>query len=136
MNFSRFIKFLLVGGATFVADYGVFLTLVYIAGWSVFIANALGLLVGFMISFFGNRTLVFSSKDAHHSLAQQILLYGALLVVNTLLSYLIIQGASSLGLSLQLAKLIAMAFIVGWNFVIYGRVIFKQSRAESSQDFS
>lgn len=129
MNFGRFSKYFLVGGAAFVSDYSIFLLLIYVAGWSIFIANASGLLLGFMVSFFGNRTLVFGSKNAHHSLAKQILLYGVLLAVNTLLSYLIIQGASSLGLSLQWAKLIAMIFIVAWNFVIYGRVIFKQSQA-------
>ncbi len=123
---THYARYLFVGGAAFIADY---LTFILFGNFlSIFFANAIALSVGFVISFYGNKYLVFSAKDdkkQRYSTKVQMLIYIVLLGVNTLLTFGIISLLISFGADVLIAKVISMFFIVVWNFIIYRYIIFK-----------
>jgi len=127
---KKIFKYLAVGFTAFFVDYFLFLLLNQATTMPVFSSNAAALITGFLVSFFGNRLLVFGADKAsamRHTLHKQLLLYVALLIVNTGLSYLVISGLENIGVSVVVGKAISMVFIVGWNYVLYKKVIFRQA---------
>lgn len=125
---AHFITYAIVGLLTVGVDYGMFLVTFTFLHFPIFIANALGLVSGFIVSFTGNRILVFKAtkQNTHHSLFKQILLYIVLLSINTVLSYGIIQLLNKLGIPPVIGKGVAIVAIAIWNFVIYKKIIFKK----------
>ena len=125
---AHIILYGIVGLLTVGVDYGIFLFTFKLLYFPIFIANALGLVCGFIVSFTGNRVFVFKAnkQNTHHSLLKQILLYGVLLSINTILSYGIIQLLITAGISPVIGKGVAIVAIAIWNFVIYKKIIFKK----------
>jgi len=127
---KKIIKYLLVGFTAFFVDYFLFIFLNKFIGLPIFFSNSTALIIGFLISFFGNRMFVFAASDDNimkHSLKKQLLLYVILLTINTLLTYVIITGLESLGVDVAIGKVVSMAFIVVWNYILYKKIIFKYS---------
>lgn len=124
----KFIVYATIGGCTFVLDYSCFFVSFTYLHAPIFIANAIGLIVGFVVSFIGNRTLVFktSKENTHHSTLKQVLLYSVLLTFNTILSYGVIRVCQNSGIAPIVGKVVAMFAIAAWNYVIYQKVIFKK----------
>jgi len=127
---KKIIKYLLVGFTAFFVDYFLFILLNKFTGLPIFFSNSAALVVGFLISFFGNRLYVFAADEENtmkHSLKKQLLLYVILLTINTFLTYLIIAGLEHLGVDVAIGKVVSMAFIIIWNYVLYKKIIFKYS---------
>lgn len=129
-SYRQIFLYLLVGGTTFMVDYGAFYVLFAYYGVPLFIANAVGLLAGFIVSFTGNRTVVFRSNRSNTNLSiyKQLVLYGILLSLNTLLSYWVIKLCLFMGVAAVVGKIISMAVIILWNFVLYRNIIFKKKQ--------
>ena len=129
---KHFVMYLAIGLVAFFVDYLLFNTLNELTSLSIFYSNAIALATGFLISFFGNRVIVFADdfvNKMHFTMWQQLLLYVGLLSINTVLSYLIISGLESVGIKAMFGKVVSMIFIVGWNYVLYKMVIFKQTKS-------
>lgn len=88
-------------------------------------ANSTAVFVTFWFNFFLNRVWSFDSRDP---LARQLLLYGTLVGVNLIVSNAVIFLLADVGsLDHIIAKWISVIFIVMWNFVIFKKVIYRQS---------
>lgn len=127
---KKSITYLAVGGTAFVVDYLVFILLNQLTPTPLFYSNAIALVLGFLVSFFGNRIIVFGSGKGvkmRYSIQNQLYLYIILLAVNMLLSYLLIKGLETVGLDASVGKIVAMGAIICWNFIIYKRIIFRQA---------
>lgn len=122
------VQFVVIGGLAFIVDFTSFYLLFKVFGISLFLANAAGLVIGFLASFILNRALVFSDKNEpfHHGLLIQICIYVALLVFNAYAGYLVIITLASLGVTTLIGKFVSMVLIAAWNFFIYKKVIFRQ----------
>lgn len=117
-------RFLAGGLLTLAADYGTFAILF---GWTpLFVASALSLAAGFVVSFIVNKVWVFgaSGGSAQRRTRLQLVLYASLFLFNTLFTYVFILWAQGLGLNAYLAKLVTIMFILVWNFLLYRKFIF------------
>lgn len=125
---KQLVKFGMSGGATVAADYLTFALTYKVLGFDLFFATALSLLAGFVVSFTLNRQWVFNAKsaDAEKRAIEQLVLYAALFVFNTITAFLFLEMAKrEWGLNPLLGKPITMVFITAWNFLIYKKFIFR-----------
>jgi Predicted membrane protein len=129
----QLIKYGVSGGATVGTDYGTF-TLLYALKASLIVATVASLLAGFVVSFTLNRLWVFGAKKekADKSVRLQIGLYVSLLAVNTTFTYIFILYVTRwTGVSAYVAKLMAIALIMVWNYFAYKKVIFRLIEADN-----
>ncbi|MGH8591677.1 MAG: GtrA family protein [Gammaproteobacteria bacterium] len=88
------------------------------------VANSLAIFITFWFNFSLNRLWSFQSRGL---LARQLVLYVALFCFNLVMSNLIIYVLADKGrLDYIVAKLISIALIVAWNFVLYKTVIYRR----------
>lgn len=125
------IKYLLVGGSSVLLEYGVFVALIFVsisAGW----ANAISFLIGFVYTFILHNTWSFAGDHAR-SRYIKFTAYAVLAAVNTFItSALIVFQVEYLEVSPFIAKIICMALVVVWNYLILNTVIFRR-KTENTQ---
>lgn len=127
-NYTQPLKYIAVGVTAVLVDNAVFIIVSKTLGLALIIATITALLSGFIVSFLGNKILVFSAsgEKAKHSNKKQIALYTALLTFNVGFTYLFIFMTNSIfGLNEVFAKLVTTCVIVFWNYIIYKNNIFK-----------
>ncbi len=124
MNLS-FLKYVITGGLAFVSEYSSFLLLFKVLQLHLYLAASVSFIVGLIISFVLNRMWSFRSEEFTRSQRQQAGLYLSLAAINLGLTNLFIFAAVNLGILEEIAKVIAMALVVAWNFLIFKFVIFK-----------
>lgn len=121
---QQFLRYLLVGGASWVVDFLVFfLTYSHIG---IVPAQTVARIVGALVAFAGHKLIVFEDRQfTPQAMRQQIVQYLILWLVSYTLSVILLLGFIEL---LQLhpvaAKLITEAIIIAINFVTMRRYIF------------
>lgn len=122
---ARPVRFFITGGSAAALEYMSFMGLVYFTGAQVGAAHTISFLCGVAISYIGNKYWVFASKKYSH---REVIQFAVLVAVNIVLSNLLIYGLTDM-LYLQegLAKLIVMAAVAVWNYLVFQRIIFKQT---------
>ncbi len=119
------IRFLTVGSLTFLCEYIVFYVLYVFAHWNLLLANSLSFAVGLSMSFMLNRVWAFKRQEYQRKVHHQAAIYAVLALSNLLINNLIVAGLKSAGLDPRIGKVIAIAVIAVWNFIIYQRIIFR-----------
>lgn len=124
LKFSRqFLRYLIIGGASFVLEYAIFYLFLRGLDWWYLLANTLAYLLVFGFNFLLNRFWTFQSRG---DIKRQMFLYTALLgfnlVMTNLVLYALTDGAN---IPAQLAKIIVMGCVVMWNFILYKKVIYR-----------
>lgn len=119
----QLIRFLISGGSAAALEYGLFLLMT--AWWSgqglVFVAQTVSFMAGMVVSFGLNKYWSFQSTG--HT-GRQFVQYAGLAFLNIVLSNLVLSGLLALAVPALVAKLIVMAMVAAWNFVIFQRLIF------------
>jgi putative flippase GtrA len=119
-SLKQLIKYIVTGLLAFVTEYAVFTLL--LAPLSIFIANSVGMFVGFWISFLLNRYWSFQSRDKFFS---QLLRYSSLFIINLIISNLLLKVFSDiLNIYPEISKLIIMCLVVFWNFFLFKKIIY------------
>lgn len=118
---AQFVRYILVGCCSAAIELGVFQLLYLLTSQNIALSNATALVSSTAFNFCANRSITF--KDVK-SPARSALLYVALLCANTVITTAAITWLTSLGCLPLLAKLLTMACVVAWNFVLYRKVIF------------
>ena len=91
------------------------------------VANSISCLVGLVISFFLHKYWSFGGTQQHQTRAQ-FLGYITLAGINLVLTnVLIVFLVNILGVAPEIAKLLVMATVVIWNFLIMKKLLFKAS---------
>jgi len=121
---SPLMRYLAVGFTTFAIEYALFCILVDVARLNYLLANAMVFSVVFWFNFLANRIWTFQSTV---NLRRQLLQYAAnflfiLAVPNGILMILLTHG---LGMNPKLSKVLVMAAVVSWNYIIYKKVVYK-----------
>jgi putative flippase GtrA len=129
----HFIRYLFVGGTTFILDEGLLILLHgHLDVWlplALFIAY----LVAFIYNFSLNRWWTFSASE-NKTLKQHMVPYTLLFFFNLAFTVVFVSLASHV-INYALAKAIAVVIQVGWNFIIYKYVIFtKTAPTDTSED--
>ncbi len=121
-----FIKYLIVGGSSFLLDYLLFYLLFRKMNIDKVVSNSISIFIAFWFNFFLNRLWSFKSDD---KVVGQLLKYVGLMLFNMLFSNAFIYIINSnFGTDPVILKVIAMSIIVIWNFILYKTVIFKKKR--------
>jgi putative flippase GtrA len=110
----RFLRFAMVGAVGTVAHYALLLALVEGAGTDPILGSVAGFVLGALVNYTMNRTLVFRSERAHtEALPRFFTVAGIGLAWNALLMYLL---AELLGLHYLLAQILTTALLLLWHY--------------------
>lgn len=120
--FAQLLRYVLVGGSSAAFELAAFQALYALAGVGIAASNIIALVASTTLNFTLNRSVTF--KSAANPM-RSLVLYLALFAFNTTFSTLGITKLVDLGVHSAIAKLMTMACIVMWNFVLYKKVIFK-----------
>lgn len=126
---SKVIKYGIFGIASAAIEFCVFLLLVGFA--YIYVASTVSFLAGLISSFIFNKFIVF--KNSKKITAKETLQFFTLGAVNSQLSSVVTTSLSWL-LPGYVAKVITMAVIAGWNYLIMGRLIFKSERQNEARE--
>ena len=118
----RFWRYLIAGGFCAALEWGTFLLLYYVCNWSVVWANTISFSIVLLISFTLTKFWVFPGRH-RHSTSLQAAMYFGLALFNVAVSSFIVASLSQL-IPPGLAKLMTMAAVVSWNFVLMRLRIF------------
>jgi putative flippase GtrA len=123
---ARELKFLATGALTVVADYSTFFVAYSRFHVDLRVATLASFGVSLFVSFGLNKLWVFEGReDSIARSVRQLLLYGMLLVVNIVFTYYFIATLHHYWhVDPRMGKLISIAIITAWNYLLYSRFIF------------
>lgn len=120
-TFKQLVRYLVVGFSSFFTEMTLFLLLKQVIGYIW--ANRIAITIVFWLNFLLNRLWSFQSKQ---KITHQLIQYGTLFVINITVSDLMLRWLHGmLGINAVISKIIAVAMVVSWNFIIYKKVIYK-----------
>jgi putative flippase GtrA len=119
------LRYVVSGLASEAIEYLAFALLLFTTHLLIF-SNSIGFLLGIASGFVLHKLWSFAGEQQFKT-HQQVVGYGMLAAVNFFAANLLV-GWLVYGLDIAplLAKLISMAVIAAWSFVLFNRVIFKQ----------
>jgi putative flippase GtrA len=132
-NSSQKVRFVAVGGVNTLIDFGLLFGLKAL-GLPAISANVISTTTAFCFSFFANKKYTF--KTAGTDIKREIVLFIIITLFGLwVLQTLVIAFVTSIltqthlqdGIILLIAKLFATAVSLVWNYVLYSRVVFKQT---------
>lgn len=132
-NNAQKARFIAVGGINTVLDFGL-LFILKSFGLPALTANICSTTAAFCFSFFANKKFTFKTNNAN--IKRELLLFVVVTLtglwgIQTLVIMIVTQLLSGSGLSsdmtLLAAKLCATVASLTWNYIMYSRVVFKQS---------
>lgn len=133
---TRFLRYVIVGGISFIGDYATFLVFYYVLHSGTALAAPAGLVVGFVINFTLNKAWSFENKGHDTKLVlTQVGMYVTLVVINTIFTYFFVELLKNADLlAPKYSKLLASILIIAWNYIIYKKIIFRSEPRESLVD--
>lgn len=143
----QFIKFSIVGVTNTAIDFGVLNLLMWMTGIykgkTIFLLNSISFLVAVTNSYIWNRIWTFKSKE--RNIAGQFFQFLIISIIGILINGGIVYGISTFispvfGLSApvwaNIAKAVATAVSLIWNFIGYKFIVFKKSRSKNYERVS
>jgi putative flippase GtrA len=110
-------RYVFVGGFAFVADWGT-MVLGVMAGMNEYVAVAVAFIVGLIVNFILSKWLVFQEKSEKTNAVGEFIAYGVIGVQGLLFTELLMfVQLEWLGIHYMIAKVIAAAIVLLWNFI-------------------
>lgn len=137
-NKQQKLRFILVGICNTTIDFATLFTLKSL-GLPTVPANIVSTTAAFCFSFFANRKYTFKGNSGN--LKKQIPLFilvtltglwGVQTLVIFIVSQLLANSSLGEGATLLVAKIVATATSLVWNYIFYSRIVFKDKNAEKS----
>lgn len=122
-------RYLFVGGTTFVIDFGLLVLLHGKLGAWLPLATALSYTVSVTFNFCLNRWWTFNASESK-SLRKHLVPYATLLSFNLLFTVAFVSIASHF-INYAIAKIFAVAIQISWTYFIYKNFIFTTKNAEN-----
>lgn len=122
------IRYIFVGGTTFVLDFLLLVGLHEGLKLNIVIATTVSYWTAIAYNFLLNRRWTFSNKDKEN-LHKHILLYGLLLCFNYIFTVVFVSVVSSV-IYFAWAKIIAVLIQTTWTYYLYKNYVFKNSAQE------
>ena len=117
------VKYVLVGGSSAVIELAVFQGLLSVAHLPIELSNIAAICCSTVFNFLMNRNFTFKSTS---NPLRSLVLYVILFAFNTTLTTTVLSFVvSAFGWNPTISKIITMACVVAWNFVLYRKVIFR-----------
>lgn len=121
------VRYLIVGGLSFVVDFGLLVLLHEVFDWAVGVATAVAFLASLVFNFAVQRKFSFESSHKTHV---SIVRYGLLVAANTVASVVVVELLTPTVLGYMGGKVIATAAMTVWNFFLYRHWVFGSSPAK------
>lgn len=129
LNFIKkpMVRYIFVGGAAFITEYGSFFILYVLGHVWLTLANTLSYCFAFAVSFLLNRHWTFKNKNQSFSrrVSHQLIYYFGFSLFNLFLTVLLVIYFKRIGVDPRLGKLIAMVLTSLWNFIVFKKIIFR-----------
>ncbi len=113
----QFFRYVIVGGFSFVVDYGLLFVLTEYAGFHYIVSATLSFIAGLVVNYLLSTRWIFRNSKLS-STTVEFIIYGAIgvvgLVLNNILLYLF---TDVLHIHYMISKLITAALVMGCNFV-------------------
>lgn len=120
----KFIRYLFVGGTTFVIDFGLLIFLKVHVHLSIPIATTIAYWTSIIFNFVLNRWWSFSISEKNN-LSKHAISYSILLGFNYLFTLIFVSSMSKY-MSFAIAKIFAVLISMSWTYIIYKNIIFKK----------
>lgn len=118
------LRYLSAGAFTAFTEYSIFALLFWLSGYAL-VSHAVSFIIAFHVSFASNRLWVFSEERAYaKSAIQQYASTALLAAANLGISSLVFMLLTAV-LPAMIAKLITLAMIAVWTYLIMHRAIFR-----------
>lgn len=125
---SKGFKYIVAGLTSWGFDYGTLLFLYYVVGIKLGTATTIAFGMGLAVNFTLIKYWVFrGSQKGKKANFSQGLQYGLLTAFNLVITNLVIYQLSKRSIGPEISKVFTTAMIVCWNFVLYKKIIFKES---------
>jgi putative flippase GtrA len=118
----HFVRYLFVGGSTFVIDFSILFVLHGKVGMSLSIATSVAYWTSLIYNFLLNRWWTFSAGE-NKDLRKHLLLYAVLLSFNYLFTLAFVDALSH-SVNYLLAKALAVVIQMSWTYFVYKNIIF------------
>lgn len=124
----HFVRYLFVGGSTFIIDFGLLVLLHGKLNVRLPIATSISYWTSVAFNFTLNRWWTFSASESK-KLHKHMLAYAILLGFNYTFTVIFVSLGSHV-VSYEVAKLLAVLIQTSWTFLIYKNIIFKTDAAD------
>jgi putative flippase GtrA len=115
--FVLLFRYVFVGGIAFIADWGSMIALTYL-GMNKYIAVAIAFVIGLIVNFILSKIFVFKEKSARTNSTGEFIAYAIIGVIGLILTEVLVAlMVEIMGISLIIAKIIAAAIVLLWNFM-------------------
>jgi putative flippase GtrA len=125
----HFVRYLVVGGTTFIIDFGTLILLHGKLGFGIAASTSLAYWLSIIYNFTLNRYWTFDAREKE-SLQRHITTYFMLLIVNYLFAVTFVSFASD-HINYIYAKAVAVIIQMIWTYPVYKKVIFVSSPAKT-----
>ena len=115
--FVQLFRYVFVGGLAFVADWGMLVFLHEVLDINVYIAIAFAFLFGLVVNFVLSKIFVFQEDSEKTGKFGEFIVYGVIGVFGLLFTEMIMWLLLKIGIIYMIAKIIAAAIVLIWNFV-------------------
>lgn len=118
----HFIRYLIVGGTTFIIDFGLLFSLYSKLKIHIAISTSVAYWIAVVYNFILNRYWTFNTHEKE-SLKRHIIMYVALLIVNYLFVVIFVSALSH-HINYIFAKALAVIIQMSWTYPVYKKIIF------------
>jgi putative flippase GtrA len=120
------IRYLIVGGSSFVLEYSIFWLLVSLFRVDSILANIVSFVLAVCYTFYFHSRWTFRGEHKYDT-KKQFMAYVTLATLNLLLtSILIAVQVDLLDVTPLIAKIVCMVMVVVWNYLFLSKLIFKK----------
>jgi putative flippase GtrA len=125
-SYRQLVNYLIGGGLYFITGYAAFYVFYHFFHWTLFYATILSNTIGWTANYFINRFWVFEHPSLKKNALRISTKYTILTLADFLISYLILKGLKSVGISPYIGQFIsAIGFFTIWNYYWYKLWVFR-----------
>lgn len=122
---TSMIKYFIVGVASFLTDYLIFIFAHYFIKMPIFASGLLSFSLAFILSFIFQKNWTFKADVQINKTYLQLAQYLAVALFNMFIAAYGTLLISNLGVPPFLARPVVFGIIMVWNYLIYKKIIFK-----------
>lgn len=122
---SSAVRYLMVGGFSFVFDFGVLWLLYEVFHVPLPISTPVAFLLSFVVTYTLQRTVAFRASDG---VAPSVVRYAILVAVNTVATTAIVWASDAIGLPWAVGKVTAVVATTVWNYFLYKHWVFASKK--------
>lgn len=123
--FVQLFRYVFVGGIAFIADWGMMVFLHEAVRTNVYIATAIAFVFGLIVNFILSKIFVFQEASEKTGTVGEFIVYGIIGATGLLFTEVIMWLLLKIDILYMIAKVVAAAIVLVWNFVARKILLYK-----------